>query len=72
MRVLIAILVAVACGACIGAGAAVFQFRQHPWKAGIGAPPAPSGGQATVDQDEFDFGKMDASEQGKHDFVLTN
>ena len=56
----------------IGAGAAVLKFRQYPWKGGTGAPPTPSGGQAIVDQDEFDFGRMDVIEDGKHEFTITN
>ncbi len=67
-----AILVAAVCGAGIGAGAAVLKIRQYPWKGGAGAPSSPSGGQATVDQDEFNFGRMDVSEDGKHEFTITN
>jgi len=28
--------------------------------------------QVTVDNEDFDFGKMDVSENGSHDFILTN
>jgi len=72
MRILAAILVAVACGAGIGVGAAVLQIRQHPWKGGVGIPSAPSGGRATVDHEEFDFGKLDIGDSGKHEFTITN
>ena len=72
MKLLAAILVAVACGVGLGAGTAVLKIRQHPWKGGVGSPPSPSGGQVSVDQEEFDFGKMDYRENGKHEFTFTN
>ncbi len=72
MKLLAAILVAVACGVGLGAGMAVLRIRQHPWKFGVGSPPTPSGGQVSVDQDEFDFGTMDYRENGKHEFNFTN
>ena len=28
--------------------------------------------RVTVDQEEFDFGKMDSSEKGSHEFLFTN
>ena len=72
MRILAAILLAVACGVGIGAGTAVLRVRQHPWNGGVGTPPSAGGGHVAVDQDEFDFGKMDFREDGKHEFVFTN
>ena len=72
MRIFAAILVTAACGVGIGAGTAVVQIRQHPWIGGFGSPPPVGGGQVSVDQDEFNFGKMDSSEDGKHEFVITN
>ena len=56
----------------MGTSTAVLQFRQHPWKGGVETPPSAGSGHVTVDRDEFDFGKMDASEKGTHDFVITN
>lgn len=72
MRIFVAILVAMACGVGIGVGTAVLRIRQHPWKMAVATPRSVSGAQVTVDQDEFNFGKLDASENGKHEFVLTN
>src|SRR5271157_536942 len=72
MRIFIAILVAGAFGAGIGSGAAVLKLRQHPWKGGVGSPPTASGGQVTVDQEEFNFGRLDLTEEGKHEFTITN
>ncbi len=72
MRLLAAILVAVACGVGIGTGAAMLKIRQHPWQGGLGTPPSPGSGQVIVDQDVFDFGKMDSSEKGTHEFVFAN
>jgi hypothetical protein len=72
MRVFLAIIVAVVCGASIGTGTAVLKFRHHPWQGGVGSPPLPSGGHVTVDQEEFDFGKLDVTEEGKHEFTITN
>ncbi len=72
MKTFIAILIAAVCGAGIGAGAAVLKFRQYPWSGGPGAPAPPSGGHVVVDEDEFDFGRMDISEDGKHEFNVTN
>ena len=72
MRIFVTILVAVACGAGIGAGAAVLKIRQHPWKGGIGTPPTASGGQVTADEQEFNFGRMDSRENGRHEFTVTN
>ena len=54
-----AILLAVACGVAIGSCTAEVRFRQHPWKGGLGIPASAGGGQVAVDQEEFNFGKMD-------------
>ena len=44
-----------------------------PRVGGFGSPPVIAGsGAVTVDQETFDFGKMDAGESGSHEFVLTN
>ena len=70
-----AILVAVACGVSLGAGAGVWKIRQHPWVGGIGTPLSNGSGQVAVAEEEFDFGKMDAHEnhgEGKHEFTFTN
>ena len=70
-----AIFVAVACGASLGAGAGVWKIRQHPWIGGIGTPLFNGSGQVEVAEEEFDFGKMDAHEnhgEGKHEFTFTN
>ena len=67
-----AIVVAVACGAGIGVGTAALKIRQHPWKGGFGTPPIASGGQVSVEEQEFDFGKMDSHENGKHEFTVAN
>jgi hypothetical protein len=67
-----AILVAVLCGVGIGAGTAVLKIRQHPWKMGAGSPPPTSSGQLAIDQLQFNFGKLDSSQDGKHEFVITN
>ena len=73
MRLVIAIFVTVALGVGVGAGSAVLKFRQHPWKGGGGSAEASTGGgRAAVDQDEFNFGKMDFREDGKHEFTITN
>lgn len=70
--IFLAILLAVLCGLLLGSGTAMLKFRQYPWKGGVGAPLAPSGGQAIVDQDEFNFGRMEVTEDGKHEFTITN
>lgn len=72
MRILAAILVAMACGVGVGAGTAVLKIRQHPWEGVSEKQPSADGSQVTVDQEEFNFGKMDASEEGKHEFIFTN
>ncbi len=71
-RLFIAIFIALALGVGIGAGSAVLKFRQHPWKGGGGTADSSTGGRAAVDQDEFNFGKMDFREDGKHEFTITN
>lgn len=72
MRIFLAILVAAACGVGIGAGSAALRIHQNPWKGGFGAPPAPTGGSVSLTEDEYNFGKMDAHENGKHEFTITN
>ncbi len=72
IRLFIAIFIALVLGVGIGAGSAVLKFRQHPWKGGGGTAASDGGGRAAVDQDEFNFGKMDFREDGKHEFTITN
>ena len=52
----------------------MLKIRQYPWKVGVevGHPQPAAKSQLTIDQDEFNFGKMDYSEEGKHEFVITN
>lgn len=69
---MVAILVAVTCGIGIGAGTAVLKIRQHPWIGGFGTPPSVDSGRVTVDHETFDFGKMDSTEDGTHDYIFTN
>ena len=56
----------------MGSCTAVLRIRQHPWKGVVQAPPSAGGGQVSVDQEEFNFGRMDSSQDGKHLFVFTN
>jgi hypothetical protein len=72
LRIFMAILLAVVCGLLMGSCSAVLKFRQHPWKGGLGTPPPASGGRLEVDRQEFNFGGMDVSENGTHEFVFTN
>jgi len=72
MKLLVAILMAVACGVGVGAGTAVLKIHQYPCKGGSDALPSASGSKVSVDEEEFNFGKMDLSEEGKHEFVFTN
>ena len=48
--ILVAVFVAIACGEAIGAGTAVLEFRQHPWKGGEQPqiPPAAVGRRSTT------------------------
>ena len=68
----LAILLAVLGGLLLGSCTAMARIRQHPWLEWVETPPPPGSGQVAVDQDEFDFGKLDSKENGKHEFVLTN
>jgi hypothetical protein len=72
MKLLLAILIAAACGAGIGLGTANLKYRQHPWIGRIGTPPMASGGRAEIDADEFDFGRLQTTENGSHEFTVTN
>ena len=45
---------------------------QSPFEGPTPSTTAASGPKVVVDREEFDFGSMDASEEGSHDFVLTN
>ncbi len=72
IRIFLAILLAAACGALIGSCTAQVRFRQHPWVVGLGIPTSDGGGRVSVDQDEFNFGKMYTTEVGKHEFIFTN
>src|SRR5580692_1481982 len=72
MRTLVAIIIAVACGAAIGASSVLLKIRQYAWKGGIESPTASTRSQVAVEQTEFDFGRMDSSEIGKHEFKFTN
>jgi hypothetical protein len=71
-RIIIAVLFAVVLGVGIGAGSAVLKFRQHPWRGGEATPDSTGVSRAEVDQDEFNFGKMDFREDGQHAFLITN
>jgi hypothetical protein len=72
MKLAIAIVIAVACGVGVGTGTAVLSFRENPWVGGVGSPPPDSGGEAIADADEFNFGRKDVSEDGRHEFTITN
>ncbi len=72
LRIFSAILLAVVCGLFIGSCTAVAKIRQHPWIGGFGTPPSTGSGRVSVDHDVFNFGKMDLSEKGTHEFVFTN
>ena len=72
MRILATILVATVCGVGVGYGTAVLKIRQHPSEGVSEKQPSAGGSQVAVDQEEFDFGKMDSSENGKHEFIFTN
>jgi len=72
MKIVVAVFLAVACGLGLGSCTAVRKIRQHPWLGGIGGPDVAVGGQADLDDEEFDFGRMDFMEKGKHDFTITN
>ncbi len=71
-RVAASIFLSILSGLALGLCTATLQFRQHPWIGGLGTPPSASGGRVSVSEEEFDFGKKDASEDGRHDFTLTN
>ena len=72
LRIFVAILVAAACGSAIGFCTAEVHFRQHPWTGGPRAAHSTSETWASVNEDEFDFGKRDTSENGEHEFTVTN
>jgi hypothetical protein len=71
-KFLLAILLAIVCGTGIGAGAGVLKFRQNPWQGGIGAAPIAAGGVVGIDAEEFDFGRKEFTEDGLHEFTVTN
>ncbi len=80
MRTIVLVVISVALGAGIGAGAARYQFGGFDaasWNAQApGAPqPAPEGSpqaRVVVDDDTHEFGSMELNASGKHDFMFTN
>ncbi len=82
MRVFLAIILAVAVGAALGTGLAVWRIRQAPW---IGVPvnqgqtasvaptkSASNSPRVVVDEEEYDFGVMDSNGEMSHAFHMTN
>jgi len=61
--IVVVVFVAIILGLAIGTGTATFRVRHV----------TPTGGaKVEVDSDAFDFGQLDATEEGSHDFVFTN
>jgi hypothetical protein len=73
------ILLALVVGVGVGVGTAVWRARLVPWDGpppGVASPrPATAQGETpkvAVDQEEYNFGVMDASDKKSHGFVFTN
>jgi hypothetical protein len=77
VRLIVLVIASLALGAALGAGMAVLRARSalRPIDAEAAPPPpapADEPPKAVVDKAEFDFGVMDASEERRHDFVISN
>jgi hypothetical protein len=71
-KLLLAILLAIVCGAGLGICAAVAKIHQNPWQGGVGSRPLPEGGEVSVDEVEFNFGRLEVKQNDKHEFKITN
>jgi len=81
MKVLLAVILATILGVAAGAGIAALRIAVAPWdgdpggtRKGTPVVTAPGGSvpKVVIDQEEYEFGLMDITAKGKHDFVLTN
>jgi hypothetical protein len=86
MKIWLLVVVLVVSGIVTGIGSAVFRVRSSGWDSESLNSPLPSGVSrapeekaadtgppvATVDSDVHDFGVMEASKSGTHDFVISN
>jgi hypothetical protein len=81
MKTFLAVILATIFGIALGAGVAAVRIAVAPWDGdpnGVrrGSQAAsPSGGsvpKVVVEREEYDFGMMDISAEGRHDFIFTN
>lgn len=84
MKIYQAVLLAILLGVAVGVGTARLRARYASWDgdpaevrvsgARPTGPVAPTPGapKVVVDREQHDFGTMDASEEGSHEFVFTN
>ncbi|MEN6498182.1 MAG: DUF1573 domain-containing protein [Thermoguttaceae bacterium] len=81
MRVWIAVILTLVVGVGLGFGSALVRIERFPWAGGALRPApsktaAPTAGmpqpEAQVDRDTHEFGTMDMSAQGSHEFVVRN
>ena len=81
MRITLIVLVAVLVGMGAGVGTAHLRLRSSEWNgdpigtgedAAVRAAADGGSGKAELSELEFDFGTMDESAKGRHDFMVTN
>lgn len=81
MKTFLAVVLASILGVAAGAGIAAWRIAVAPWdgdpggtRAGTPAATPPSGPapKVVVDQEEYEFGLLDITAKGKHDFLFTN
>ena len=82
MRILVTVILALVLGIGAGVGTATLRLRSSAWDGDPAASGgfrgrravdrAQSGGKAHLSELEFDFGTMDITAEGAHDFVITN
>jgi len=81
MKVILAAVLATILGVAAGAGIAAWRIARAPWDGDPGGtrkgtpavnPPSGPVPKVVVDQEEYEFGLLDITAKGKHDFVFTN
>jgi hypothetical protein len=81
MRIFLTVVAAIVVGVGLGSGTAFLRVYTAGWNHGPvfvsyaqpSLPPAGTPAPAVlVDREEYDFGIMDAEQEGSHDFVFTN
>ncbi len=81
MRIAITVIIALLLGIGTGIGTAKLRLQSSAWdgdpaaRGGLrhgGGPEGSEGGKARFSELEFDFGAMDISAEGSHDFIITN